>query len=47
MNLKSPGEIFTVPSEVFELLDPLEKIVIRKQAERGEVRILPAQPGGA
>lgn len=34
----SPG-IFIVPREVFQLLDPLEKIVIRAQADRGEVLI--------
>lgn len=30
---------FLVPAEVFALLDPLEKIVIRRQADRGEVII--------
>lgn len=38
--MKSSSEIFTVTAEVFELLDPIEKIIIRHQAERGEVRIL-------
>jgi hypothetical protein len=36
------SEIFTVPAKVFELLDPLEKIIIRRQAERGEIRIADA-----
>jgi len=42
--MKSDGssEIFVVPAEVFNLLDPVEKIVIRMQAARGEVRILGA-----
>jgi|SRR5208337_622296 len=35
--------IFVVPLEVFEALDPIERIVIRAQAERGEVRILDAE----
>ena len=38
--MKSSSEIFTVPSEVFELLDPVEKVIIRLQAQRGEVQIL-------
>lgn len=44
MNLSSG--VFEVPYEVFQLLDPLEKIVIRAQAERGEVRIIQDQSGG-
>lgn len=31
--------LFVVPYEVFQLLDPIEKIVIKRQAERGEVKI--------
>lgn len=34
----SPG-IFIVPYEVFRLLDPIERLVIKSQAERGEVVI--------
>ena len=30
---------FVIPAEVFQLLDPIEKIVIQRQAARGEVRI--------
>jgi len=44
MTSKSSGNVFVVPAEVFELLDPIEKIVIRHQAERGEVQIL-SKPG--
>ena len=40
--MNQSSEVFIVPAEVFELLDPIEKIVIRRQAERGEVRILDA-----
>jgi hypothetical protein len=35
--------VFLVPAEVFAQLDPIEQIVIRAQAQRGEVRIL--EPG--
>lgn len=33
------NNIFIVPYEVFQALDPIEKIVIRAQEARGEVRI--------
>jgi len=39
MKSECSSEIFTVPYEVFQLLDPVEKIVIRMQVERGEVKI--------
>ncbi len=42
--MSSTHEVFTVPFEVYQLLDPIEKIVIRAQAERGEVVITDA-PG--
>ena len=42
---QSSDNIFVVPSEVFQALDPIEKIVIRAQAERGEVRILIEKSG--
>jgi hypothetical protein len=35
----TPENIFVVPSEVFAQLDPIEKIVIKRQAERGELII--------
>lgn len=41
--MNSPSEVFIVPAEIFALLNPLEKVVIRRQAERGEVQILNAQ----
>jgi hypothetical protein len=34
--------VFVVPAEVFAQLDPIEKIVIRRQAERGEIKIGPS-----
>ena len=34
------SSVFVIPAEVYELLDPIEKIVIRRQEERGEVRII-------
>jgi len=42
MNPNPSSEKFIVPFEVFQLLDPLEKIVIKRQAERGEVKITDA-----
>jgi len=38
--MKSSSEIFAVPYEVFQALDPVEKVIIRLQAQRGEVQIL-------
>ena len=42
MKTDYPRQKFIVPYEVFQLLDPIEKIVIRAQAERGEVIITEA-----
>jgi len=38
--MSSSAPVFIVPAEVFDRLDPIEKIVIQRQAERGEVKIL-------
>jgi hypothetical protein len=43
----TPENIFVVPSEVFALLDPIEKIVIKRQAERGELIIKAPEAGKA
>lgn len=40
-----PKKVFVVPAEVFALLDPLEKIVIRDQERRGEVQIVRTSTG--
>lgn len=39
MKSNLPSEIPNVPHEIFQLLDPIEQIVIRAQAARGEVMI--------
>jgi len=46
MIVNSPSEKFVVPYEVFELLDPIEKIIILKQADRGEVLIIKSDTAG-
>jgi hypothetical protein len=43
MSLSSSKEKLVIPYEVYQALDTIEKIVIRKQVERGEVRIEPAK----
>lgn len=40
--MNSSAPVFVIPAEIFERLDPIEKIVIQRQAERGEVKILKA-----
>jgi CxxC motif-containing protein len=42
MKVASSSEKFIVPREVFDLLDPIEKIVIKAQAARGDVVITEA-----
>jgi hypothetical protein len=39
MSLISSAEKFVVPFEVFQALDPIERIVLREQARQGKVRI--------
>jgi ribosomal protein S8 len=48
VKIERGSQLFTVPAEVFAQLDPIEKIVIRRQADRGEVRIIePAEDKNA
>ena len=45
--ISTSENLFVVPYEVFQLLDPLEKIVIKMQADRGEVKIEQPAPEAA